>query len=52
MNSRQGSSTLSLKRNFLHAAAIEFTHPRTGEGLSFTASLPEELERFLQELRG
>jgi 23S rRNA pseudouridine1911/1915/1917 synthase len=52
MNYRQASSTLSLKRNFLHAAAVEFTHPRAGEGLSFTASLPEELERFLQELRG
>jgi len=43
---------LSLTRNFLHAAAIEFTHPRTGDPLSFTASLPEELARFLQEVRG
>jgi len=43
---------LSLTRNFLHAAAIEFTHPRTGEPLSFAASLPEELARFLQEVRG
>ena len=51
MNSRQGN-TLSLNRNFLHAAAIEFTHPRTGEALSFTASLPEELNGFLHELRG
>ena len=47
---QQESATLSLNRNFLHAAAIEFTHPRSGEPLSFTASLPEELERFLQEL--
>ena len=45
------SSALSLDRNFLHAAAIEFTHPRTGEPLSFAASLPEELAQFLRELR-
>ena len=51
-DSQQESSALSLNRNFLHAAAIEFTHPRTGEPLSFTASLPEELDRFLHELRG
>jgi 23S rRNA pseudouridine1911/1915/1917 synthase len=49
---QQEGSTLSLGRNFLHAAAIEFTHPRTGEPLSFTASLPEELSRFLQGLCG
>jgi len=47
----QQRSPLSLNRNFLHAAAIEFTHPRTGEPLSFTAPLPEALSRFLQELR-
>ena len=41
---------MSLNRNFLHAAAIEFTHPRNGEPLSFTARLPEELDRFLQEI--
>src|SRR5271165_6703994 len=47
----QESRVLNLNRNFLHAAAIEFTHPRTGEPMSFTASLPEELGRFLAELR-
>jgi 23S rRNA pseudouridine1911/1915/1917 synthase len=47
---REGN-TLSLNRNFLHAAALEFTHPQTGEILSFTAPLPEELGRFLQQLR-
>ncbi len=34
---------LSLERNFLHAAALEFAHPRTGEMLSLEAELPEEL---------
>ena len=40
-------AVLSLDRNFLHAAAIEFAHPRSGEPLSFTAPLPSELEHFL-----
>ncbi len=48
---RHESTTLSLNRNFLHAAAIEFANPRTAEPLSFTASLPEELVGFLQNLR-
>ena len=40
-------SALSLNRNFLHAAAIKFIHPRTGEPLTFDAPLPPELESFL-----
>ena len=43
---------LSLPRNFLHAAALQFQHPRTGEALSFSATLPVELEEFLRELGG
>ena len=42
--------TLSLSRNFLHAAALELRHPRTGEVLSFTRGLPDELEEFLRKL--
>src|SRR5271157_2266521 len=34
---------LPLDRNFLHAAAVELSHPRTGQPLSLTAPLPEEL---------
>ena len=41
---------LTLARNFLHAAAIEFAHPRTGKFLSFQASLPRELSSFLERL--
>src|SRR5205085_123462 len=41
----------TLKRNFLHAAALEFEHPRTGKALSFAASLPPELEEFLQRVK-
>jgi 23S rRNA pseudouridine1911/1915/1917 synthase len=39
-------------RNFLHAAAIEFTHPRSGASLSFARPLPPELEDLLAFLRG
>jgi len=38
-------------RNFLHAAAIEFLHPRSGASLSFSRPLPPELVAFLQALR-
>ncbi len=41
---------LSLGRNFLHAAKIEFEHPKTGEPLVFARGLPEELERFLKDV--
>ncbi len=41
-----------LGRNFLHAARLGFTHPRTGEEMEFEAPLPGELEEFLGELRG
>jgi 23S rRNA pseudouridine1911/1915/1917 synthase len=45
-------SSLTLDRNFLHAAAIEFTHPRSAQPLSFDAPLPAELTQFLEQLRG
>ena len=45
-------AALSLRRNFLHAAAIEFAHPRTGKPLAFTAPLPESLTGYLDKLRG
>src|SRR5271166_540023 len=34
---------LRLGRNFLHAAAVELSHPRTGKPLSFSVPLPPEL---------
>jgi 23S rRNA pseudouridine1911/1915/1917 synthase len=45
------SAALSLGRNFLHAAAIGFSHPRTGKPLSFAAPLPTALTDFLERLR-
>jgi len=43
----EGTGAVSLPRNFLHAAAIELKHPRTGAPLSFSRPLPRELEEFL-----
>jgi 23S rRNA pseudouridine1911/1915/1917 synthase len=45
------SDSLSLDRNFLHAAELDFKHPRTGEDLSLHADLPPELTDFLNQLR-
>src|SRR5581483_2777777 len=42
---------LSLPRNFLHAAAIELTHPSTRKNLNFRRELPSELAEFLRRLR-
>jgi 23S rRNA pseudouridine1911/1915/1917 synthase len=41
------SQLLSLPRNFLHAAALELQHPRTGAPLAFSTPLPEELRQFM-----
>jgi 23S rRNA pseudouridine1911/1915/1917 synthase len=38
---------LRLGRNFLHAAELEFTHPKTGKVLQLSAPLPAELDAFL-----
>jgi len=45
-----GGAALSLDRNFLHAASLEFTHPRTGERLRFSRPLPDDLAQFLAQL--
>src|SRR5271167_4660195 len=43
-------ATLTLDRNFLHSAMLEFTHPRTRELLKFSRPLPAELESLLESL--
>jgi 23S rRNA pseudouridine1911/1915/1917 synthase len=40
----------AMNRQFLHAAQLGFRHPRSGEPLRFEASLPPELEKFLQAI--
>jgi 23S rRNA pseudouridine1911/1915/1917 synthase len=48
---RVGNVTLPpLGRNFLHAAKIIFSHPRTGERMEVRAPLPAELREFLKTL--
>jgi 23S rRNA pseudouridine1911/1915/1917 synthase len=44
--------TLSLTRNFLHAAHIEFLHPRSAKRITLSADLPVELNEFLSRLQG
>jgi 23S rRNA pseudouridine1911/1915/1917 synthase len=41
---------LTLERNFLHAAELEFAHPRTAETVHLTSPLPRELETLLREI--
>jgi 23S rRNA pseudouridine1911/1915/1917 synthase len=43
--------SLTLARNFLHSARLEFLHPRTRERLSFDSPLPQELTNLLLRLR-
>jgi 23S rRNA pseudouridine1911/1915/1917 synthase len=43
---------ISLSRNFLHAAALEFQHPRTGDSIQLQCELPEELKAFAASLNG
>ena len=39
-----------LNRNFLHAAKLGFSHPRTGAWIDLRAPLPQDLRAFLQQL--
>jgi 23S rRNA pseudouridine1911/1915/1917 synthase len=41
---------IGLPRNFLHAAVLEFRHPRTGDAVALKSELPEELQEFLKTL--
>jgi 23S rRNA pseudouridine1911/1915/1917 synthase len=41
---------LALDRNFLHSAALELIHPRTGKSLKFSRPLPPDLETLLANL--
>jgi len=55
MRARRGRATnegaaISLSRNFLHAAQLELTHPRTGEQIALKSPLPPELQTFLATL--
>src|SRR5438132_1492327 len=50
LRARNGEAA-SLSRNFLHAAALQFRHPRTHTALSLSSPLPEELSQLLSRLQ-
>ena len=55
MRARRGRATdegaaISLPRNFLHAAQLELTHPRTGKQIALQSPLPAELQAFLASI--
>ncbi len=39
-----------LKRMFLHASSLAFTHPQSGQAMTFESALPDELAAFLGRL--
>lgn len=42
---------IALKRMFLHAHQISFTHPDTGQPMTLTAPLPKDCQQFLTSLQ-
>jgi 23S rRNA pseudouridine1911/1915/1917 synthase len=44
--------SVSLGRNFLHAAELKFRHPRSGEEIALKTELPPELQEFLGKVAG
>jgi 23S rRNA pseudouridine1911/1915/1917 synthase len=42
--------SLELRRNFLHAAELEFSHPKTGKAMHLESKLPAELEGLLGKI--
>jgi 23S rRNA pseudouridine1911/1915/1917 synthase len=50
--SRKGGlhTTISLRRNFLHATEIQFVHPRSRETLKFASPISDQLQQFLRDL--
>jgi 23S rRNA pseudouridine1911/1915/1917 synthase len=46
------SDPVELERNFLHAAELEFLHPKTKQRLELKSELPPELVTTLELLRG
>lgn len=42
---------ISLDRNFLHATALEFMHPKSNKAVSLRSGLPTKLRKFLDRLR-
>src|SRR5207237_1171175 len=50
LRARNGEAA-ALSRNFLHAVALQFHHPRTGTALSLSSPLPDVLSQFLSRVQ-
>lgn len=48
---RSRGRTMDVPGQALHAAALGFTHPRSGERLTFEAPIPAEMQTFIDQLR-
>jgi 23S rRNA pseudouridine1911/1915/1917 synthase len=46
----KSGQAISLPRNFLHASELQFIHPRTGEALTFSRPISDQLSEFLRLL--
>jgi len=46
----KSGKVISLPRNFLHASELQFTHPQTGEALTFSRPISDQLSEFLRLL--
>lgn len=46
------SSLKTFERQALHAAVLEFRHPRTGQEMKFATELPQDMRMLLNELNG
>ena len=44
------NAIVTMRRFFLHAEKLSFTHPKTGERMEFKQELPPELKQFLELL--
>jgi 23S rRNA pseudouridine1911/1915/1917 synthase len=47
---QKSTEAISLPRNFLHAAELQLTHPRTSDRIALKSPLPVELQSFLETL--
>ena len=46
----ENDSDIVLRRHALHAAKLEFDHPKTGKRVSFEAPLPADMQQTLDVL--
>jgi len=47
---RIGEKTICFPRQMLHACSLKLDHPVTGSSMTFTAALPEDMERAIGEM--